>query len=89
MQLNDISRIKWIDFVRVVGICCVVLCHAVEDGIYILKLDNMLSVRFCSRVFAFSCFTFGRLGVPLCLLINASSITTKRARNRQKRAKMI
>lgn len=65
------SRIMWIDYVRAAAICCVVLCHATE-GIYDLKLEQINEISASSRVFCFVCFTIGRLGVPLFLMITGS-----------------
>lgn len=65
------SRIQVIDYVRAAAICCVVLCHATE-GIYDLKLEQINEISASSRVFCFVCFTIGRLGVPLFLMITGS-----------------
>ena len=62
------QRIKWIDVCRTLAILMVVLCHATEN-VYSLSLDGMAGVSFPSRLFAFTAFAFGRLGVPLFMMI--------------------
>jgi len=62
------QRIKWIDVCRALAILMVVLCHATER-VYDLTLDGMANIIFPSKLFAFTAFTFGRLGVPLFLMI--------------------
>ena len=62
------QRIKWIDVCRALAILLVVLCHATEN-VYSLSLDGMAGVSFPSALFAFTAFAFGRLGVPLFLMI--------------------
>ena len=79
------ARAKHIDYTRAIAICLVVLNHATES-IYALNLDNILSISIQSIIFGFICFTMGRLGVPLFLMItgylfldrNYDSETTKR-----------
>ena len=66
---NVKTRIKWIDFARALAICFVVLCHATE-GAYTLKQDEVMALSIKSRVFCFTSFTFGRIGVPLFLMIS-------------------
>ena len=65
---NTNQRIKWIDVIRALAILMVVLCHATEN-VYSLSLDGMAGVSFPSALFAFTAFAFGRLGVPLFLMI--------------------
>ena len=69
-MLNRKERIVWIDLLRIIAILLVVLCHSSEEGIYILSLDSVLAMQFRSRLFSFTCFTLGRLGVPIFLLIS-------------------
>ncbi len=73
---SEQRRIEWIDYVRAFAIICVVLCHATE-GIYSLDLNPVLSLSTRSRIFLFSSFTFGRLGVPLFLMITGSLLLSK------------
>ena len=63
------ARLEWIDLLRVIAICCAVLCHATE-GVYPLNYDMMAGVELPSRIFIFTAFTFGRMGVPLFLMIS-------------------
>ena len=70
------TRIRWIDLARAVAILLVVLCHATES-VYQLNLENMTSLSFQSRVFGFACFTAGRLGVPLFLMITGSLLLSR------------
>ena len=68
---SEKTRIKWIDLVRAVAILLVVLCHSTES-IYQLRLENVIALSSQSRIFGFVCFTAGRLGVPLFLMITGS-----------------
>lgn len=65
---NTNQRIKWIDVCRALAILMVVLCHATEN-VYSLSVEGMADVPFYSKIFAFTAFAFGRLGVPLFLMI--------------------
>lgn len=73
---NEKARIEWIDLVRAVAILSVVLCHSTES-IYQLNLEYMTAVPFQSRVCGFACFTAGRLGVPLFLMITGSLLLSR------------
>lgn len=62
------GRIEWLDFIRSLAILMVVTVHSTEN-IYSFTLDAMSEINLLSKIFAFSMFTFGRLGVPLfCML---------------------
>lgn len=63
------NRMPWIDLLRVIAII-LVLCHSSEEGIYELSLTPVLALRPEGRFFPFLCFTLGRLGVPIFLLIS-------------------
>lgn len=63
------QRIQWIDMVRGIAILCVILCHVTEN-IYQLNVDSISLLDFPSKIFVFSAFTCGRLGVPLFLFIS-------------------
>ncbi|MCD8335102.1 MAG: acyltransferase [Clostridiales bacterium] len=63
------ERILWVDAARCLAILCVVLCHATER-IYSFDVDFMAGISTLSNVFAFLCFSVGRLGVPLFLFIS-------------------
>ena len=73
---SEQRRIEWIDYVRAFAIICVVLCHATQ-GIYSMDLNPVLSLSTRSRIFLFSSFTFGRLGVPLFLMITGSLLLSR------------
>jgi surface polysaccharide O-acyltransferase-like enzyme len=62
------NRKTWIDVARCFAILCVVLCHCVEK-IYALKLEFVSTLSLKSKLFAFTTFTCGRLGVPIFLFI--------------------
>lgn len=62
------ERIDWIDATRCFAIFCVVLNHAIEN-IYILNVENLSTLSTKSQLFAIGSFTFGRLGVPIFLMI--------------------
>ena len=63
------DRIIWIDLIRVCAIILVVLCHATE-GVYGMSVEQILELSTIDKVLVFTCFTLGRLGVPLFLLIS-------------------
>ena len=54
----------------------VLLCHATEN-VYSLNLDYISSISRHSKVFAFSSFTIGRLGVPFFLMISGYLLLDK------------
>ena len=57
-----------LDFLRFFAIVSVVVCHATEAVYYWdINFINALSVQ--SKVFVFSAFTFGRLGVPIFMFL--------------------
>ncbi len=60
------KRIIWIDYVRVLAILFVVLCHSTEY-VYHFDVDSVLARSFPSQVISFLYFTLGRIGVPLFL----------------------
>ena len=62
------QRIKWIDICRALAILMVVMCHATET-VYDMSLDGMRDIAFPSKLFAFTVFAIGRLGVPLFMMI--------------------
>lgn len=76
LELPKKTRICWIDLIRSVAIFFAVLCHATES-IYKLNLENMMSLSYQSRIFGFACFTAGRLGVPLFLMITGSLLLSR------------
>lgn len=63
-------HVSWIDLLRIIAIILVVLCHSSEEGIYELSLQSIAGMRLTDRIFPFVCFTLGRLGVPIFLLIS-------------------
>lgn len=58
------KRIEWLDLYRVFAILAVLLCHATE-GVYTINLSGMADQNLWFRIFVFSSFTLGRLGVPI------------------------
>lgn len=62
------DRIFWIEFARGIAILLVVFCHSVESS-YNLSIDGIGMLSLKSRIFSLSCFTLGRLGVPIFLMI--------------------
>ena len=71
------NRIAGIDTLRAIGILCVVMCHSVEGDIYTLNLEGMNGLSLVSKIFAFTMFSIGRLGVPLFLLISGYLLLDK------------
>lgn len=63
------ERTAWIDFARAMAILAVVLCHASEP-FYTIEVDFINTLSLKSRLFGFSAFTVGRLGVPIFLMIS-------------------
>lgn len=70
MENQNNERVKWLDMVRTFAIVCVVMCHAVENGIYNMNAEYMQSAGTLSKIFAITMFSVGRLGVPLFLIIS-------------------
>lgn len=62
-------HIAWIDIARTFAILCVLLNHAVDES-WAWKLSVINSYKMVSRVFAYSAYTFGRIGVPVFLMIS-------------------
>ena len=69
MDCSVKDRIEWVDLTRALAIAFVVLNHATES-IWPLRLPQLLSVGISSRILGLACFTLGRLGVPLFLMIS-------------------
>ena len=63
------DRIDWIDAARCFAIFCVVVNHAIES-IYKFEVEDFIALSTVSQFFALASFTFGRLGVPLFLMIS-------------------
>ena len=63
------KRILELDIARSFAIVFVVLCHSLES-IYSLKIDNMENLPMMIKIFVFTVFTIGRMGVPLFLFIS-------------------
>lgn len=62
------ERVAWIDVTRCFAIICVVLNHTIENT-YRLNVESLSTLSTVSQLFALGSFTFGRLGVPLFLMI--------------------
>lgn len=62
------SRVPGIDLLRTFAIFCVVLNHSVEQ-VYSLNLEGVAVLPGWERLFAFTGFTVGRVGVPCFLVI--------------------
>ena len=62
------ERYDWIDIARCFAIFCVVLNHSIEN-IYDLSVGKFTDLSIGSQVFAFVAYTFGRMGVPVFLMI--------------------
>lgn len=67
-QIDNSSRIYWIDVARSLAIICVILCHSVE-GVYPLDIHSILALSFQARLFVFTLMLVGRLGVPIFLVL--------------------
>lgn len=75
MNINK-DRIEWLDLTRTIAIFCVVLNHAVES-IYGFTLNDWNSYLLRDDIVKTIFFTFGRIGVPLFLLISGSLLLNK------------
>lgn len=63
------KRMEWLDVVRSVAIFCVVINHATEST-YTLSMDGIGSSSIKIQILSLTLFTFGRLGVPIFLMIS-------------------
>ena len=63
------KKLYWIDKLRCLSILLVILVHSIEEGIYSLDLKSVIAMPLHYRLFPFICFTVGRIGVPIFLLI--------------------
>lgn len=63
------ERIMWLDALRTFAIICVLICHCL-GSVYHIDSAHMMASSFVSRIFAVAGISFGRLGVPLFLLIS-------------------
>ena len=64
------SRLEWIDLVRVFAIFLVVLCHAIEGGVYNFNIYVFADMNIFSKIFGFASFTFSRLASCLFLIMS-------------------
>ena len=65
------KRIVWMDITRVLAIIFVVLCHAIESDYYAVRMTGKPVSDLC-WAFENISFTFGRLGVPLFLMLSGA-----------------
>ena len=63
------NRIKWIDLTRVIAILTVIFCHCLDNIYHIMDPHNVYSLSITSKIFVFTGYSIGRIGVPLFLLI--------------------
>ena len=68
IKSKQINRIEGLDLLRVLAILCVVFIHTMPSEIQDIGYFNSLSTS--SKIFYFSCFAVGRLGVPLFMLLS-------------------
>lgn len=73
-QLKE-KRIYWLDICRSIAIASVVMCHSIEAVYH--ELIHMQSESVKTKIFAFSIFTLGRLGVLLFLFITGYLLLKK------------
>lgn len=66
---TDRKYVEWIELARAFAVLCIVLCYSVEY-VYHLNIDYVTSISRQSRIFCFLCFTLGRCGVPVFLMIS-------------------
>lgn len=63
------KRIEWLDVVRSIAIVCVVINHAAERT-YTLSMNGIGLSSINTQLLALTLFTFGRLGVPIFLMMS-------------------
>ena len=65
------KRIVWMDIARTVAVVFVVVCHVIETEYYTVRTSSLIisdAVWYFENIF----FTFGRLGVPLFLMLTGA-----------------
>ena len=68
IKSKQVNRIEGLDLLRVLAILSVVFIHTMPSEIQDIGYFNSLSSS--SKIFYFSCFAVGRLGVPLFMLLS-------------------
>lgn len=68
------NRIPQFDIARTLAILCVILCHSAET---IYDFNNVNSSHLFSRLFLFTSFTAGRIGVPVFLFLSGALLLKK------------
>ena len=63
------KHIEWIDLLRCLAICCVVLTH-VSQRLYPVEMSHMEAASFGGKMAAYIMISIGRFGVPLFLMIS-------------------
>ena len=77
-NLIERKRLLYLDYLRVIAIISVLLCHAIET-VYSFNADAMKSLTWQSRYFQIAIFTCGRLfGVPIFLMISGYLLLGKK-----------
>ncbi|MFY9198788.1 MAG: acyltransferase family protein [Acutalibacteraceae bacterium] len=70
------KRIAWLDYARSIAIVCVCICHSTEifyHGVLIGESDVTNALWFLLN----SLYTFGRIGVPLFLMLTGALMLGK------------
>ena len=70
MEKQAHSRITWCDLARSGAIIAVVMCHCVEGVYPLANADEFMALSKQSQIICLSGFTFGRLGVPVFLMLS-------------------
>lgn len=63
------KHIEWIDLLRCLAICCVILTH-VSQAIYPVSMSRIETASFSGKILAYLMIIIGRFGVPLFLMIS-------------------
>ena len=74
--MSQTKRILWLDYARAVAIFFVVICHATEGSYYFIRMGEK-EVTFFVWLTENILFTFGRLGVPLFVMISGGLMLRK------------
>lgn len=69
MRQEENKHLDWIDLIRGVAICTVILIHVLQDT-YSYELDVLPYASTGRQIYELGLFSLGRLGVPLFVLIS-------------------
>ena len=68
MKKQEEKRIEWIDVLKSLAICCVLLVHS-ADNVYTYDLEHMQLLPGRTVILAYVLLTIGRIGVPIFMMV--------------------